>query len=102
MKRPPLRTILVAAAGLFAALLLTRGWWETPALAALGFEPERPRYLGYVEGETSLIAPPVAGRLLERPVNRGDQIKKGQLLFVIDPVVAKAEVARSEGALAEA
>jgi HlyD family secretion protein len=102
MKRPPLRTILIASTALLAVLLLTRGWWERPVLSTLGMSAERARYLGYVEGETSLIGPPVAGRLLERPVNRGDQVKKGQLLFVIDPIVAKAEVARSEAALAEA
>ncbi len=64
--------------------------------------PTHRRYLGYVEGETSLIAPPIAGRLLERPVDRGGRVKKGDRLFVIDPVVAKAEVARAEAALAEA
>jgi HlyD family secretion protein len=36
--------------------------WRAPLLAALGIGSEQARYLGYVEGETSLIAPPVAGR----------------------------------------
>jgi HlyD family secretion protein len=102
MKRPPLRTLLIAATASVAVLLLSLEWWGVPALHALGLGGEPARYLGYVEGETSLIGPPVAGRLLERPVNRGDQIKKGQQLFVIDPVLAKAEVARTEAALAEA
>ena len=38
---------------------------------------------------------------MQRPVERGVQVKKGDRLFVIDPVVAQAEVARAEGALAE-
>jgi HlyD family secretion protein len=71
-------------------------------LALLGIEADGGRYLGYVEGETSLIAPPVAGQLLERAVDRGGHVKKGDRLFVIDPTVAKAEVARAEAALAEA
>jgi HlyD family secretion protein len=83
----------VSAAGLF---------WRAPILAALGLAGESERYLGYVEGETSLIAPPVAGRLVQRPVERGVQVRKGDRLFVIDPVVAQAEVARTAGALAEA
>ena len=83
----------VSAAGLF---------WRAPILAALGLGVGSERYLGYIEGETSLIAPPVAGRLVQRPVERGVQVKKGDRLFVIDPVVAEAEVARAEGALAEA
>ncbi|MCW5736471.1 MAG: HlyD family efflux transporter periplasmic adaptor subunit [Enhydrobacter sp.] len=95
MKRivPILVVAALAAAGLY---------WRAPLLSALGFGDEEGRYLGYVEGETSLIAPPIAGRLVERPVNRGDQVKKGDRLFVIDPVMAQAEVARAEGALAEA
>jgi HlyD family secretion protein len=35
-------------------------------------------------------------------VDRGGQVGKGDRLFVIDPVMAKAEVARAEAALAEA
>jgi HlyD family secretion protein len=96
------RNALVAIAAVVATLLVTSMWWGAPALLLLGLGDEHPRYLGYVEGETSLIAPPVAGRLLERPVERGGQVKKGDRLFVIDPILAKAEVARSEAALAEA
>jgi HlyD family secretion protein len=98
MKRVvPLAVAAVLAAGVAAGL-----HWRDPIGAALGFGGESTRYLGYVEGETSLIAPPVAGRLVERPVDRGDQVKKGDRLFVIDPVMARAEVARAEAALAEA
>ena len=60
-----------------------------------------PRYLGYVEGETTLVAPPVAGRLVARPVERGDRVKKGDRLFVIDTTQAEAEVARAVAVLAE-
>ena len=99
MKRPPARAIVAFLAVLLAgAAYLTREQWEP----LLGLSSDDKSYLGYVEGETSLIAPPSAGRLIERPVNRGDRVKKGDRLFVIDPVVARAEVARSEAALAEA
>ena len=60
-----------------------------------------PHYLGYVEGETTLVAPPVAGRLVARPVERGDRIDKGGQLFVIDTTQAEAEVARAAARLAE-
>jgi HlyD family secretion protein len=98
MKRAP----LVVVVALLAAALVAYGIWGDRALAVLGIGPDSSGYLGYVEGETSLIAPPVAGRLLERPVDRGGRVKKGDLLFVIDPTLAKAEVARAEAALAEA
>jgi len=95
MKRIAVLAIVALVLSASAAL----AYW--PLMAALGFAGERARYLGYVEGETSLIAPPVAGRLVERPVERGAIVKKGDRLFVIDPVVAQAEVARTEGALVE-
>lgn len=99
MKRPPARAIAaILAVAVAATAYVTREQWQP----LLGLSPDDNRYLGYVEGETSLIAPPSAGRLIERPVHRGDRVKKGDRLFVIDPVVAKAEVARSEAALAEA
>jgi len=91
--------IVVAAAA--TAIIAAGLSWQGPLASVLGFGGERARYLGYVEGETSLIAPPVAGRLVERPVDRGGQVKKGDRLFVIDPVLAQAEVSRTEGALAE-
>ena len=101
MKLPPKRAIFVALAALMATLLVTRDYWQPPVLGLLGIETEDGRYLGYVEGETSLMAPPVAGQLLERPVDRGGRVRKGDRLFVIDPTLAKAEVARAQAALAE-
>jgi HlyD family secretion protein len=98
MKRPPSQAIAaVAIVLLVSALVLARGWWQP----MLGLTVEDNRYLGYVEGETSLIAPPIAGRLVQRPVERGMTVKKGDRLFVIDPVLANAEVTRAEAALAE-
>jgi HlyD family secretion protein len=87
---------------LILAILLTAGLiWRDQLMGLLGFNGDSNRYLGYIEGETSLIAPPVAGRLVERPVERGQRVKKGDRLFIIDPTVARAEVARAEAMLAE-
>ena len=101
MKAPPKRALFIVLVVLLATGLVTRGYWQQPLLGLLGIESDDGRYLGYVEGETSLIAPPVAGQLLERPVDRGGHVKKGDRLFVIDPTVAGSEVARAEAALAE-
>ena len=89
MKAPPKRAIFIVLVVLLATGLVTRGYWQQPLLGLLGIEGDDGRYLGYVEGETSLIAPPVAGQLLERPVDRGGHVKKGDRLFVIDPTVAQ-------------
>lgn len=98
MKRAP----LIALAAVTAALLVSYVVFGDRLLALAGIGTDENSYLGYVEGETSLIAPPTAGRLIERPVERGDRVKKSDRLFVIDPVAAKAEVARAEAMLAEA
>lgn len=101
MKRPATRTVVLAFAVVAALLLVTGLPWQSSIAPWLGLGGGHARYLGYVEGETSLIAPPVAGRLVERPVERGGMVKKGDRLFMIDPVLAQTEVARSEAALAE-
>jgi len=97
MKRVALLAVVVLVCSASAAVAL----WHEPLMSALGLGGERAAYLGYIEGETSLIAPPVAGRLVQRPVERGTTVKKGDRLFVIDPVLATAEVARAEAVLAE-
>jgi HlyD family secretion protein len=58
-------------------------------------------YLGYVEGETTLVAPPISGRLVTRPLRRGDRVAKGETLFAIDTTQAEAEVSRALAQLAE-
>lgn len=42
-------------------------------------------YQGYVEGENTYLASPYSGTLNELAVVRGEQVKKGQRLFVLDP-----------------
>lgn len=46
---------------------------------------------GYVEGEALYLATPIAGRIDEVLVRRGDQVKPGQRLFVVDPVQLEAQ-----------
>lgn len=56
-------------------------------------------YLGYVEGETALIAAPQAGRLVSVSAVKGEAVRKGDTLFALDPVQAEAEVARAKAAI---
>lgn len=77
-----------------AAFVMKDRW-----LSVLG---DRTRYLGYVEGETTLISSPSAGRLVARHVQRGGQVKRGAPLFQVDPAVADAEVARLGATVTEA
>lgn len=58
--------------------------------------PGQANYLGYVEGETVMIAAPQAGRITARPAVKGAAIRKGDPVFSLDAGVAETEVARTE------
>ncbi len=85
---------LIVVALVATAFLLKDRW--------LGSLAPQPRYLGYVEGETTLISSPVAGRLIARQVNRGEQVRRGATVFRLDTAVADAEVARITATVTEA
>ncbi len=61
--------------------------------------PGQANYLGYVEGETIMIAAPQAGRIVARPAAKGAAIAKDDIVFSLDPAVAEAELARSLAAI---
>jgi len=56
-----------------------------PLLAACS-QPASTHWLGYVEGETALIAPPQAGWITSIEVMRGAEVKVGDSLFTLDAV----------------
>src|SRR5215469_18524498 len=55
-----------------------------------------PRYLDEIGRNTAFesvnVMPQVAGRITERRFQDGDSLRKGQLLFVIDPSPFKAQL----------
>jgi multidrug efflux system membrane fusion protein len=52
--------------------------------------------------ESVTATPQVGGRIVERHFQDGENVKKGQLLFVIDPRPYKAQVDSAQAALAQA
>ena len=67
---------------------------------------EVPRYLDEigrnVAFESVSVTPQVAGRITERHFQDGENLKKGQLLFVIDPRPFKAQLDSAQANLAQA
>jgi HlyD family secretion protein len=61
---------------------------------------------GYAKAELVYVAPPAAGTLLSLAVQRGDRVKRGQLLYALDTDAEafgrQAAQARSDSALAQA
>jgi multidrug efflux system membrane fusion protein len=51
--------------------------------------------------ESVTVTPQVSGRIVERAFKDGDNIKKGQLLFVIDPRPYKAQLDSAQATLAQ-
>lgn len=92
--------VLVLVAAVSGALAASYGWGERLS-ALLNRSDEARHYLGFVEGENTLVAPPYSGRLAERPVERGDRVAKGARLFVIETTQAEADVARAKATLTE-
>jgi HlyD family secretion protein len=89
--------LLLTAAALIAAL------WAIPRLG------RSPVLSGYVEGEPLYMASPVAGRVDQMLVQRGDRVAAGQQLFVVDPSQlagardqASAEVSAAKAQAADA
>ncbi len=92
MKRAIIPVLVIALAG--TAYYFRDRWLPPP--------PGQTAYLGYVEGETTLIASPVAGRIVERKAEKGATVAAGDTLFRIDATQLDAEVARLEAAVATA
>jgi len=59
-------------------------------------------FQGYVEGEYVYVAAPLGGALANLAVARGDQVKKGQLLFELECQSEAAALTQAEKNLAQA
>jgi HlyD family secretion protein len=77
-------------------------------LAACSKEHEG-TWLGYAEGDQAFVAAPLAGWVTDVKVQRGDWVKKGDLLFTLDSTSqaaardqAQAAIAQAEGQLGQA
>jgi HlyD family secretion protein len=70
-------------------------------LGACGAE-ENSRWLGYVEGEAALVAPPQPGWITSVDVMRGAQVKKGDPLFTLDAVRESAARDNAQAQIAAA
>mgnify|MGYP006270173141 CR=1 FL=1 len=92
MKRLILPLVIVALA--VTAFVFRERWLPQP--------PGQFNYLGYVEGETTLVGAPQAGRLVAIEVVKGQEVKQGAVLFALDPAQLAAEVARAEAAVTTA
>lgn len=92
MKRFILPLIIVALA--VTAFLFRDRWLPQP--------PGQFNYLGYVEGETTMVGAPQAGRLVSIDVVKGQQVMQGAVLFALDPAQLKAEVERAQAAVTTA
>jgi HlyD family secretion protein len=79
------------------AALGAAGWWLA------GCTKGTPDYVqGYIEGEFVYVASPLPGAVRELRVQRGAQVKAGELLFALDDAAEKATRDEAERRLAQA
>ena len=79
---------------------MRRAWLLLPVLlAGCGGQAGDAPFSGYAEADLVLLAAPSAGRLLTLPVQRGDQVAKGQMLYALE---TDAEALARESAAARA
>lgn len=64
--------------------------------------PGQNAWLGAVDAKLTLVGPLAAGRLDAVQVHKGDDVKAGDVLFVLDAATAKAQVAQAEAAVVTA
>ena len=87
------------------ATLCAIAWLSTLSFCA---DETGPTYSGYIEGESVLVAPREAGRIVDVTVARGERVSSGQRLFRIEDQdavdalrAAEAELARLNAVLAD-
>jgi HlyD family secretion protein len=81
--------LVIAAA--VAAFYYKDRWLPAP--------PGQETYLGYIEGETVLVASSSAGRIVARPVAKGGTVAAGDLLFSLDSAEAQDQAAEADAAI---
>ncbi len=105
--------LALAAAVLLATMACSRGnVHAAPAMplplvtAVRASAQDVPRYLDEIGRnaafEAVTVTPQVSGRIVERHFQDGENLRRGQLLFVIDPRPYKAQVDSAQAALAQA
>ena len=105
--------VALATALLLATMACSRGnVHAAPAMplplvtAVRATTQDVPRYLDEIGRnaafEAVTVTPQVSGRIVERHFQDGENLRRGQLLFVIDPRPYKAQVDSAQAALAQA
>jgi HlyD family secretion protein len=75
----------------------------TAVIALAGCAPKPPSaFQGYIEGEWVYVACPLGGQLTNLAVQRGTEVKAGQLLFELEALSESAAAREAEGRVSEA
>jgi membrane fusion protein (multidrug efflux system) len=111
-EKPMKRALFVALSGLLATAAIGCGKKEAPAppppdvKAATVLQKDVPIYveaIGQTRGSTEIeVRARVEGFIQSVDFKEGNPVKKGQLLYTIDPRPLQATLAQAKGALAEA
>jgi HlyD family secretion protein len=65
-------------------------------------DKDKMTYLGYIQGRYIYLSSSIAGDLIHRLVRRGDEVKQGQKLYVLDPNPQQSEIEQAQAQLIQA
>ncbi|HWS27136.1 MAG TPA: HlyD family efflux transporter periplasmic adaptor subunit [Xanthomonadales bacterium] len=65
-------------------------------------DPPAVDYQGYLEADYAYVGAPVAGRLVQLPVQRGTNVEAGTPLFALDGELERQQLAEAQGRLQQA
>ncbi len=65
-------------------------------------EPTELRFTGFLENETLVISAEVGGRIVELPVDEGDEVNEGDLLARLDDSLIRLQLAQADAQVAQA
>jgi membrane fusion protein (multidrug efflux system) len=92
--RQRLRLPLMLAGPIVVAL--AAGWWYVTSGRYVETDD------AYIQAAKTMISPDVAGRVIEVAITDNQQVKKGQVLFRLDPITYQLTVERDKAELAAA
>ncbi len=88
-----------AHALLFVLLMVIMGGCRAAPAAT---EPTELRFTGFLENDTVVISSEIGGRIIELPVEEGDEVDEGDLLARLDDSLIRRQLAQADAQVAQA
>ncbi|MTV48342.1 HlyD family efflux transporter periplasmic adaptor subunit [Heliobacillus mobilis] len=93
--------VLIVAASLLGTGLYASKHGGTSIMAGI-FKPTKTLYSGTIEGTMIPVQPEIAGRIVELPVQEGQEVNAGDVIAIMEPQTAQLNLSVAENELKQA